>query len=209
VRRLPGQGVAADAAVVVGGYLVLGIVCGGLWWLLAAPAEYVVTGDGGTMGELELSRRFAVDGWYAVIAAVAGFLSGAGLAWWRSRDPLFTTLLLVPGAALAAAAMSVVGGVLGPGDPDAALEAASRGDTVPVALSVTVTASYLVWPIAILLGALMVLWSSTGPGTGGADDTGAADPAAVRRGGDTDDTDDRGVPRQPAAESVGPERAPR
>lgn len=206
MRRFSAPTAAADAAVVLGGYLVLGAVCGGLWWLLAAPAEYVVTRDGGAMGELELSRRFGVDGWYAVIAAVVGFFSGAGLAWWRSRDPLLTTVLLVPGAVLSAAAMSVVGGLLGPGNPDAALEAASRGDTVPVALTVTVTTCYLVWPIAVLLGALMVLWSSTGPGTGTAGADGIAAGRDAAGGGADDDLDPAG---ERATRTAGTEHTPR
>lgn len=123
------------------------------------------------MGEVDLSKRFNADGWYAVIAIVAGFLSGVWLSWRRQRDFRLTTLLLVPGAALAAAAMVFVGGLVGPEDPDTALARAQTGDTVPVALEVLAASTYLTWPIAVLFGALMVLWSSPGvpePPRGGA-----------------------------------------
>ena len=115
MRRRLRQGPGADVVVVLGTFLLLGVVCGVLWWLLVDPAAYTRTARGGAaMSEIELSKRFNADGWYAVIAIVAGFLSGLGLAWWRTRDFRLTTALLVPGAALAAWVMSVVGHGFGP-----------------------------------------------------------------------------------------------
>jgi hypothetical protein len=153
----------SDVVGVLGTLLVVGAVCGVLWWLAVDPAVFVKTrGGGGSMSEVELAKRFNADGWYAVLAIVAGFLSGLFLSWWRTRDHRLTTLLLLPGAALAAAAMAFVGRVLGPGDPNAALSQAQPGQTVPVALEVLAFSSYLTWPIAVLFGALMVLWSSPG-----------------------------------------------
>ncbi len=158
-----GRGPAADVAVVLGAFLVLGIVAGVVWSLLVDPAEYTkVRGGSGSMGELDLAKRFAADGWYAVIAVVGGFPAGVGLTWWRSRDFRVTTALLVPGAAIAAAAAAYVGRLLGPGDSGAALSHVARGDTVPVELAVSSLPVYLTWPIAVLAGALMVLWSSPG-----------------------------------------------
>lgn len=153
-------GPAADIAAVLGSYLVLGLVGGVLWWLLVDPAMFTkVGGGGGSMGELQLAQRFAGDGWYAVIAAVGGLVAGVALTWWRMRDLLLTTVLLLVGAGIAAAVMAVTGHLLGPGDPDAALAAAAPGAHVPVPLTVHAKAGYLVWPIASLVGALVVLWS--------------------------------------------------
>jgi len=137
----------------------LGICCGVLWWLLVDPATFTKLPKGGSMSEIELGKRFDADGWYAVIAAVAGLASGGLLLWWRSRDSLQATLLLLLGAALAAVVMERTGHLLGPGDPDAALATVEVGARVPEQLSVTAGATYLVWPIAVLIGALMVLWS--------------------------------------------------
>lgn len=164
-KAAPPEGSRARSAVqdvltVLGTYLVLGLLCGVLWWLLVDPAVYVKGRDGGSMGELELDKRFNADGWYAVIAAVAGLLSGLLLSWWRSRDYLLTTVLLLPGAGLAAAVMALTGRVLGPRPADEALAMAQRGDLVPLPLEVTSPAGYLVWPIAALIGALLVLWST-------------------------------------------------
>lgn len=148
-----------DAAWVLGSLIVLGLLCGVLWWLLFEPAMFTKLKSGATMGETQLIKRFNADGWYAVIAAVAGLLSGGVLTWWRSRDFLFTVVLLVVGSALAAAVMAVVGHLLGPPDPKAALAAAKVGAKVPVDLSVTAKATYLMWPVSVLFGSLMVLWS--------------------------------------------------
>ena len=156
-------GALADVVALLGTYLVLGVVCGVLWWLLVQPALFTKVHGGGTMSELQLGYEFNGDGWYAVIAAVAGIVSGLCLTWWRSRDYLLTTLLLVPGSALAATVMVLVGHALGPGDPQAALAAAHVGQHIPDQLKVAGWATYLVWPMGALVGALGVLWSSTRP----------------------------------------------
>jgi len=162
VRRLA-RGPVADVVAVLATFAAVGALCGVLWWLLVDPAQYTRTLRGGaTMMEVELSKRFNADGWYSVIAIVAGFVTGLAVTWWRSHDARLTTFLLLPGAALAAALMAAVGHALGPENPDTALAGVTRGQSVPVELVVTATASYLMWPVAVLFGALMVLWSSTG-----------------------------------------------
>ena len=159
-RKLPG-----DGAVVIGIFLVLGLAGGVLWWLLVDPAAYTKTRDGGVMSEAALRRQFSADGVYAVIAAVTGLVTGLVLTWWRSRDPLLTSLLLVLGAALAAAVMALTGYLLGPGDPATALREARLGAQVPLRLEVDTFSVYLVWPVAVLAGALVVLLNSAGPAT--------------------------------------------
>ena len=139
-RRLRG-----DAAVVIAIFLVLGLAGGVLWWLLVDPAAYTKTRDGGVMSEAALRRQFSADGVYAVIAGVTGLVTGLVLTWWRSRDPLLTSLLLVLGAA--------------------ALREAKVGAQVPVRLEVDTFSVYLVWPVAVLAGALVVLLNSAGPTT--------------------------------------------
>ncbi len=160
------SGAARDVLAVLGTFLLMGVACGVLWWLAVTPATFTAMPDGGgSMSEVQLGKRFDADGWYAVIGLVAGFLSGLGVTWWRSRDFRLTTFLLVPGSALAAAAMAMTGALLGPPDPHVALAAASPGQLVPVQLEVTGFAPYLVWPVAALLGSLMVLFSTPAPST--------------------------------------------
>lgn len=162
--RRPGHwsrsgGALWDVVAVLGTYLVLGVLCGLLWWMLVDPAMYTKLGPDLVMDPQELGKRFDGDGWYAVIGVVAGLVSGCAVTWWRARDFRLTTVLLVVGACLAAAAMAGVGYLLGPADPHAALASAREGDQIPVQLLVTAKAAYLVWPISALVGALMVLWS--------------------------------------------------
>ncbi|HET7387984.1 MAG TPA: hypothetical protein VFJ19_15115 [Nocardioidaceae bacterium] len=148
-----------DAAAILGSFVVLGVVGAFVWWLLVDPAVFTETKSGGAMGEAQLAKRFATDGWYAVIGVIGGLIAGAGLAWWRARDPLFTSAMLVVGAVVAAAIMAWVGYLLGPGDTTAALAHAPVGAHVPVSLSVNAGPSFLSWPIGTLVGALVMLWT--------------------------------------------------
>ncbi len=83
------------------------------------------------------------------------------LTWWRARDVLLTSVLLVLGTVLAAVAMELTGHLLGPGDPGAALAAAKVGGRVPERLDVDAFTVYLAWPISALVGALVVLLNVT------------------------------------------------
>lgn len=158
-RRLP-EGARGDAVVVLGASLVLGLAGAVLWWVLTEPAMFTV-GEGGTlgMGEVELADRFSATGWFTVLSAIFGGLSGGALTWWRGRDPVLTAVLLVLGSALGTYTMATVGGWLGPQDPAVAAASARPGELVPAALEVGAGVAYLVWTIAALAGALMVLWS--------------------------------------------------
>jgi hypothetical protein len=153
--------VGRDVAVVIGSFAVLGVLCGVLWWLVVTPAEFTKLRNGATMSELELSKQFAADGYYVVIAAVVGVVAGVALTWWRSRDALLTSALLALGSVLAAALMAGTGHLLGPGPTSAALAAAKVGEKVPERLDVDTFVVYLAWPLAVLLGACVVLFGKT------------------------------------------------
>lgn len=154
------SGLLADAAWVLGTFVALGLLGAALWWLLADPALFTKARSGGlAMGEAQLGKRFATDGWFVVIAAVLGLLAGTTLTWWRSRDVLATCALVGVGSIVATAVMALVGRVLGPADPASLVAAAGVGDRVPMQLAVTASVAYLVWPVAVLAGTLFVLWS--------------------------------------------------
>ena len=155
---------------VLGVLTVLGAVCGVVWEGVVTPAVFTRLAQGGSMDEGQLGQLFGADAWYAVIALVAGGVAGLTLAWWRSRDPLLTAALLLLGSVLAAVVMALVGHWLGPGDPRATLRHAPVGALVPDDLRVGTTplwplwgylrdtaTIYLVWPVAVLLGALVEL----------------------------------------------------
>ena len=147
-----------DAVVVLGWFLAAAVVGALVWWQVSPLAEYTKTATGGRMAEDELGRQVSADGWYFVIAAALGLVSGVALTVQRRRDPLATVVLVAVGALVAAWVMLRVGLVLGPGDPEKALVHASAGDTVPMQLRTHATGLPFVWPIAALLGAVGVLW---------------------------------------------------
>jgi hypothetical protein len=145
--------------LLVGALAALGVLCGVLWWLAVDPAEFTKLHGGAAMGEVQLGKRFNADGWYVVLALVPGFVAGLVLTWWRSRDPLLTSGLLVAGSVAAAAVMAFVGHLLGPPDPSTVLASGDVGTRAAVQLGVTAWTAYLAWPVGVLAGALLVLWS--------------------------------------------------
>jgi hypothetical protein len=149
-----------DVLWVLGSFLVLGVIGAIAWWLLVDPAMFTKAPDGGlAMGEGQLGKQFGTDGWYVVVAFVLGVLAGSVLTWWRSRDPVLTSGLLLVGSVLAATVMSLLGKVLGPTDPSSLASTVAVGARLPTQLEVGANASYLMWPIAVLAGALFLLWS--------------------------------------------------
>lgn len=157
-RTAPGLG--RDAAVILGWFAVLGVVGGVLWWVATPLAEWTRTRDSATMDEQMLGASVAADGWFLVIAAVGGLVSGFVLTAWRKRDPVATVLLVALGSALACGLMYLVGHTLGPGSYQEALRTARVGESVPVPLSVQAKGVYLVWPVGALFTSLAVLWGT-------------------------------------------------
>ena len=160
---MPGlsRALAREAGLVLGWFVVLGIVGGVLWWAVTPLAEWTRTAKSATMDEANLGVAVASDGWFFVIAAVGGLVSGFVLAAWRRRDPVATVVLLTCGSALATVLMRVIGRALGPGSYEAALRTAEVGARVPVPLTVHAPGIYLVLTITTLITALAVLWGTT------------------------------------------------
>ena len=165
VSRPAGPG--RQLATSVGIFLLAGVVGAVLWQQIVDLPTYTRTADNGSMEALELSRSVAIDAWYAVIAAVLAIVLGAVMTVRASRSPRLNVLALVLGPSAAGLLMLAVGHWLGPGDVEARLAAASEGDRVPAELipnsgavdllGVGVHTIFLVWPIAALAGAALVL----------------------------------------------------
>jgi hypothetical protein len=147
-----------DAAVVLAWFAVAGVLGALVWWQVTPLAEFTRSATGGQMGEDQLGRQVAADGWYFVIATAGGLVSGVALTALRRRDPLVTVVLVALGSLVAAGLMLWVGLVVGPGNPDAALAHAAVGDKVPMQLKTQASGVTFMWPIAALLGAVGVLW---------------------------------------------------
>jgi uncharacterized membrane protein YeaQ/YmgE (transglycosylase-associated protein family) len=158
----PARALVTDAAVIIGVLLLLAVVAGLLWVRLVEPVMFTRVKQGVVSDEVALARQFDDDGWYVVLATVAGAVAGAVLTWWRSRDPVATVLLLVVGAAAASWVMAQVGHAVGPPSPGQVLADARIGATAPGEVKVHAVAAYFVWPIAVLFGAVVVLWARRG-----------------------------------------------
>ncbi len=149
-----------EAAIVLGCFAALALVGALVWWQVASLPHYLVGPQGGAMDEEQLSKQVGIDGWYAVIAAVGGLVAGTVLALRFQRDLVLTVVLLVLGGGLAAWVMRTVGLAVGPPDPHSLLTGAEQGTRVPIRLTVTMPAVYLIWPVAALLGSVGVVWGT-------------------------------------------------
>lgn len=154
-----GRALAIDLLWVLGVSLAAAVVAGFAWAALVPSVEVVRLADGFTTSEVALGRRFGNDGWFSTLSAVVGLLSGLALTAWRRTHESFTVLAVVFGALLGSWLMAQVGGWAGPPDPFAVLAEAPEGTTAPEQVRVTAAASYVVWPVAALVGALIALWT--------------------------------------------------
>ncbi|MEU3022856.1 hypothetical protein ABZ644_09235 [Nocardiopsis alba] len=145
------------AACVFGAVVLLGALLGPLWWWLAPRPEVTALGEGeifpGTSEE-----AFAGEGYFVVITAVAGMITGYlcymaqfTLADRRLQD-LRLPLLLVSAVAAAVAAILVwrIGVALDAPAREIVLTA-DPGDTVMGALRLQATAFLVVWPFVHVL----------------------------------------------------------
>jgi hypothetical protein len=151
------RGFFVDLAIVLAAFAALGVLGAVLWNQLVDPPRFTVTDQGGSMGELQLTRYVGIDGWFGVIALVFGIAAGVGLLLLRSDEPVEMVVLVVLGGAFASFLMLKVGLALGPGDPRDALRHAVAGADIPVQLKPQAKGVELAWPIGAALGALAIL----------------------------------------------------
>lgn len=150
----------ADLAATLALFFVAAVICGLLWWQVTPLAEYTRTETGAVLNEEQLGIQVASDGWFLVIAAVGGLISGIGLLSWRRRDPLVMVILTAAGGVLATWVMLRTGLLVGPPDPDTVSAAAKVGDKIPLQLQIHTDVLWVVWPIAALVGAVGVIWGT-------------------------------------------------
>ncbi len=152
----PVRGLVTGAAF-LGGVALLGALLAPLWWWLAPRPEVVVLPDGGVFtGASEVV--FAGEGYYVVITALAGLVTGYvtymvqfSLARRRFQDLRMAGLV---GGTLGAAAASLLVWRIG-----VALDAPAReavlatdpGGTVVAALQLQAVAFLVVWPFVHVL----------------------------------------------------------
>lgn len=188
--------VVADAALVIGWFVVLGVIAAVVWWQLTPLAEYTRTATNAEMDEQQLGVQVATDGWYLTIAAVGGLLSGIALLSLRRRDPVAMVLFVTLGSLLAGWLMIRVGLWLGPADPKHVLPHAAVGDKVPLQLKPLAHGVVYAWPITALLGAVGVVWGTDDSRRSGFADAGehrGGTPAPTPSGSGPGDVSDDGL----------------
>jgi hypothetical protein len=157
--RRPGLRAAAlDALVVAVWFAVAGLLGALLWWQVTPLPTVTRTDGNATLAPEELVKQVGIDGWFFVIALVAGVVSGAVLLAWRNRDPLLMVVLVVLGGALASWLMIHLGLSLGPGREVEALRNLPDGAEVSMRLRLHAPGIAWVWPIAAAIGSLVHIW---------------------------------------------------
>jgi hypothetical protein len=156
--------VARDVGVVVGAFLVAGLVVGLVWPQVVEPVTVTRNQFGLQTGEVALAHRFGHDAWYSLLGGGAAMLLGVVLTLWRRAHETATLVVIVLSALLAAWLSSAVGTAIGPEAAEVVLADAEMGTSAPDQVLVTAEAAYLAWPLAAVLGAVLVLWAPSGRG---------------------------------------------
>lgn len=134
----------------------------GLAWVAVTPRAGLMMRDGGYfLLDPETKAFVAADGWFAVLGAAVGLLSGA-LAWWRwRRHGVAVALAAVVGGTLGALLAWRVGHLLGP--PALAGQAPGPGGVRQAPLQLRARGVLLAWPIAALLPVLVLTAATNRP----------------------------------------------
>lgn len=150
-----------DVLVVLGAFLVAAAVVGAIWPHVVDPVVVERTDVGLLTDEIALADRFDAVGWFTLLGGGFGIVLGALLVASRRTNEIVTLLAVVAGAFLAAWLSARLGTWWGPADPNQVLAHAKVGATAPDQVTLDASAAYLAWPIGALIGATVVLWSSS------------------------------------------------
>lgn len=149
-------------ALLVGLAIVVGALGGVFWAAVVRLPAYLVGPDGsGSMTERGLTEIVSGDAWFVIVGVLIGV--GLGLVAWKWFRPLgWPTPLLAIGAGLVAGLVCwQVGQLVGPGDFNDRLAAASPGDLVRMSLELHSWSALAVWAFAAVTPVLLI--SSLGP----------------------------------------------
>ena len=152
------RAVGLDLLVAAVWFAVAGAVGAVVWWQVTTLPTLTRQGDSASQAPDQLVSQVGIDGWFFVVAAVGGLVSGIVLLAWRRRDPLLMVVLVAVGGGLAAWVMVRVGLAVGPSPELAALRDLAEGDEVSMQLKLHAPGMVWVWPIAATLGAVLEMW---------------------------------------------------
>ncbi|MFC7497530.1 MULTISPECIES: hypothetical protein [unclassified Nocardioides] len=148
---------AVQLVLVVVALAAAGALAGVVWeWVWSPTVGVVVDHQWTAKDALGLQHQFSGTGWYVVVAVVAGLVAGVAVTLVADRVPLLSLLAVVVGSVLAAWVMLLVGGALGPPDPETVARAADDGTRVPDDLTVSGLSPFIAFPVGALLGLVLV-----------------------------------------------------
>ncbi len=151
-------GVLQDVGIVLGWFLVAGVLGALVWWKVVDLPQATRTRTGIVVEAAQLGKQVNIDGWFFLIAGVGGLVSGLVLTMWRHRDPVLTVVLVALGGGLASFVMQRLGLILGPGSEVDALRHKALGAHALMRLQIHASGVLWVWPAAAAFGALLYLF---------------------------------------------------
>jgi len=130
-------------------FVVLGIAAGVLWWLLAPLPEFqLVDGQPVPRSTLEDETAVAADGWFAVCAAVGGFLSAVLVFFWVRTVRIAALAGLTMGGLVASVVAWRLGVALGPDSLAVQVSGLGNSAVLHGPLHVSAAGVLLVWSLA-------------------------------------------------------------
>lgn len=152
------RSVGIEAGLFLGIFVVASAVGATIWnSAVTVPQVVLYQGQLITPTAVQATQTVGIDAVYLFVSLPIGLVLGAGLMYWRRSTPVRTVAILAVVSVFAAALMERLGLWIGPGDPMSLLQHAPTGTTASGQLAVQATGVLLVWPVAAVLGALLVL----------------------------------------------------
>lgn len=147
------------ALLVIGALVVLGVLAGLLWHAIAPRTPYVFHDHTGSYVRPVPTRPIAADGWFAVIALVAGIGCGSAVqGLFHDRLAAATVGLAIGGVAASLIAWQV-GHWFGADAYEQAVRSVHDGQRLYAPLDVRAKGALTLWPLAatltVFLGALV------------------------------------------------------
>jgi len=146
--------------------VLLGLLVGAAWWLLAPTGPVVLLQGGAVLSQVDPEQSAAQDGVLVVLGAGAGLLCGLVAAARPGASPTRRSLLVVSGCLLGSALAAAVGSLLGP--PSVASQLAAGATPAEGLVSPLVahsTGVLLVWPavsaLVMCAGHLAAAWTGS------------------------------------------------
>jgi hypothetical protein len=158
-------------------YAVVGVLAGVVWeWVWTPPVNVIRDHQVYYSSYESLRRVFTGTGLYAVVAAVASVVTTVTVCLLTRGRELLTLATVLVGSVIAAVLMRLVGGWLGPDDPERVARTTANSAHVLGQLTVEGMTAYLVWPMVSLFVLAIVFFAWPGGHASGPRRVRGADP---------------------------------